>query len=187
VTGSPYSIVPSGASGGTFNSTNYTVACQDGTLTLTPAGLTVSANNASRMAGLPNPPFRGTMVGLQNDDNITAMYQCDATASSPAGTYDIVPTLNDPSSKVGNYAVTINKGVLTVMANPVISNPTIVGRTLRFTVPTAVGSTYVLEYKNLLTDVDWAVAQALAGTGDVVTFTDDTTSSPARFYRIRVE
>jgi hypothetical protein len=69
----------------------------------------------------------------------------------------------------------------------VISKLSIVRQTLSFTVPTVVGSTYVLEYKDSLTDTSWTVAQTLAGTGDVVTFTDDTASSPARFYQIRVE
>jgi hypothetical protein len=53
---------------------------------------------------------------LQNGDNITATYATTATAASPAGTYPIVPTLVDPTAKLGNYAITSNNGTLTVVA-----------------------------------------------------------------------
>ncbi len=79
-------------------------------------------------------------------------------------------------------------GVLTgTAATIVISIPTLAGQTLTFTVSTVVGSTYVLEYKDSLADTSWTVAQTVPGTGDVVTFTDSTTGSAARFYRIRLE
>jgi len=50
-----------------------------------------------------------------NGDNITATYASSATASSPVGPYAIVPTLLDPNSRLGNYAVTINSGTLTII------------------------------------------------------------------------
>jgi hypothetical protein len=150
--------------------------------------LIVTANDTNRLAGQPNPTLTGTLAGLQNSDAITATYQCSATASSPAGTYDIVPVLDDPDSKLGNYNVTLHNGTLTVkQVNVVINIPTLAGQTLTFTVPTVVGSTYVLEYQDSLADTSWTVAQTVPGTGDVVAFTDSTTGSAARFYRIRVE
>src|SRR5205814_440883 len=56
------------------------------------AALTVTANNARRASGLPNPPFNGTIAGLQNSDNVTATYTSSATPASPAGSYPIVPS-----------------------------------------------------------------------------------------------
>ena len=56
----------------------------------------------------------GTLVGVQNGDNITASYATTATTNSPVGTYDIVASLNDPNGKLGNYSVTTNNGILTV-------------------------------------------------------------------------
>ena len=70
---------------GTLAAANYTFAFVDGTLTVTPAALTVTAANASRLYGDPNPVFTGTITGLKNGDNITATYASTATPASPVG------------------------------------------------------------------------------------------------------
>jgi hypothetical protein len=87
-------------------------------LIVTPAPLTVTAANASKLYGAPVPPLTGSIVGIKNGDNITATYATTATQSSPAGTYPIVPALVDPDSKLGNYAVTVINGTLTINPAP---------------------------------------------------------------------
>lgn len=109
-----YPIIPSPSDNGTGALANYVVTLNNGSLTVSPAPLTVTANNATRAFGAPNPAFTGTIVGIKNGDNITATYSTPATASSPAGTYPIIPALVDPTGKLGNYTVTINNGTLTV-------------------------------------------------------------------------
>ena len=106
----PHSIVA------TFNGDPvFDVTSSTGTnVNVAQASLTVTANNKSRPYGAPNPAFDGTITGIQNGDNITATYSTTATQLSPVGTYAIVPTLNDPDSKLGNYTVTINNGTLTI-------------------------------------------------------------------------
>lgn len=79
------------------------------------APLFVTAGSASRAYGTTNPVFSGSIVGLQNGDNITGTYSCSATASSPPGTYPIVPALVDPGNRLGNYSVTTNDGTLTII------------------------------------------------------------------------
>jgi hypothetical protein len=108
-----YSIVP------TLNDPagklgNYSVSLNNGTLTVTPALLTVTAANQSRAYGAANPALTGTVSGVQNGDNLTASFSTVATASSPVGAYSIVPTLNDPAGKLGNYTVNLISGTLTV-------------------------------------------------------------------------
>ncbi|HEV2991759.1 MAG TPA: MBG domain-containing protein, partial [Candidatus Angelobacter sp.] len=93
---------------------NYAVTINNGTLTIAPAPLSVSANNKSRTYGTANPVFDGILTGLQNGDNITAIFTTTATPASPVGTYPITPVLQDPTGKLGNYSVTVNNGVLTV-------------------------------------------------------------------------
>jgi hypothetical protein len=93
---------------------NYTVALSNGVLAVTPAPLTVTASNATRLFGASNPVFTGSIVGLENGDNITAAYSCSAATNSPAGSYPIVPALLDPADRLGNYSVTTNDGTLTV-------------------------------------------------------------------------
>ena len=106
----PTLVDPSGKLG------NYTVASTNGTLSVTAAGLTVVANNASRVYGATNPVFSGTITGIQNGDNITATYATTATEASPVGSYPITPTLVDPSGKLGNYTVASTNGTLSVTA-----------------------------------------------------------------------
>jgi hypothetical protein len=102
---------------------NYRSGVATAMLVVKPAPLTATANNATRSYGAPNPPFSGTLVGVVGSDGITASYSTSANASSPVGTYDIVPSLNDPNNRLGNYLVTLNKGTLTVTADdaPVIT------------------------------------------------------------------
>jgi hypothetical protein len=99
----------------TVNSTNI-MATNSVNLTVSPEPLTVSAASTSRIFGQNNPVFTGTITGLTNNDNITATYSCSATASSPPGTYPIVPALVDPGSRLGNYSATTNDGTLTIYA-----------------------------------------------------------------------
>lgn len=93
---------------------SYAVTLNNGTLTVTPAPLLISADDATRAAGTANPAFTGTVTGLKNGDAITATQASQATAASPAGTYAIVPTLQDASGNLGNYAVSVSNGTLTV-------------------------------------------------------------------------
>ena len=93
---------------------NYNVVINNGTLTVTPAPLSIVADDLTRAAGQPNPAFTGTITGIKNGDDITATHDSPATAGSEAGAYPIVPTLKDASGRIGNYAVTISNGTLTV-------------------------------------------------------------------------
>jgi hypothetical protein len=96
---------------------DYTGSTNIVTLVVQPAPLTVTAANASRLFGQPNPAFTGILTGVTNGDNITATYSTAATTNSPAGAYPIVPALVDPSHRLSNYSITLNNGTLSV--NPV--------------------------------------------------------------------
>ena len=93
---------------------NYTVTASNGTLTITPASLTVRAADQRRLFGAANPPFTGELTGVVAGDAISAMYSTAATVTSPAGTYAITPTLNDAAHRLGNYVVTSTPGTLRV-------------------------------------------------------------------------
>jgi hypothetical protein len=104
---------------------NYNTVSKSVSITVNKAALTVAANNASMNHGSPLPALTGTLTGVVNNDGITASYTTTATSSSPAGTYPITATLNDPNGKLGNYTVTNTSGTLTVTA--VIVTPTTTG------------------------------------------------------------
>ncbi|MGB9122905.1 MAG: MBG domain-containing protein, partial [Candidatus Angelobacter sp.] len=113
-----YPIAAAVSDNGTGALANYTVVINNGTLTISPAPLVVTAANASRLYGDPNPAFTGTITGLKNGDNIGAIFSAAADPTSPVGNYAIIPTLTDPNNKLGNYSVTLNNGVLTVAPAP---------------------------------------------------------------------
>ena len=144
------------------------------------APLTVAANDANRPYGIANPAFSGMITGLQNGDNITATFDSSATPGSPPGAYPIVPSLADPGNLLGNYAVTTNKGTLTVLSPPAVSG-SFANDVFQVSV-SAVGTTnqYVLEASTDLTN--WT---ALITTTSPFTFGDSNAGSfPQRFYRV---
>lgn len=93
---------------------NYNVIINNGTLTVTPAPLSIVADDVTRAVGQPNPAFTGTITGIKNGDDITATHDSPATVGSEAGTYPIIPTLKDASGNIGNYVVSISNGTLTI-------------------------------------------------------------------------
>jgi hypothetical protein len=110
-----YNIVPT-ALGALL--TNYMVIVSNGTLMVSPAPLSVTADDKSRIYATTNPPLTGTIVGVQNNDAISSAYSTPAVVTSPAGTYPIVPT---PSgAALVNYAVATNNGTLAVTTAPLL-------------------------------------------------------------------
>ncbi len=95
VAGGPYSIDSSDATGGTFDPANYTITYANGTLTVDPAGLTYTANQAVRLVGQTNPAFSGTVTGF-------VLGQTQATATT--GTLSFTSTANE-MSRVGQYPI----------------------------------------------------------------------------------
>ena len=104
VVGSPYTITPSAATGGTFTPGNYAITYATGTLTVKPKPLNVKADDKSRVYGEPNPTFTATITGFVNGDPLSVV----------SGAASISTTAN-ASSTVGAspYPITISKGTLT--------------------------------------------------------------------------
>ncbi|MDR3632663.1 MAG: MBG domain-containing protein, partial [Isosphaeraceae bacterium] len=108
-----YAVMPSG-----LNDTNYAISYQAGTLTVTPAPLTVTVDSASKLYGQPLPTFSATDSGLVNGDTPasvgTLLFSTTASAESPTGDFAIAASgLSDP-----NYNVTYIAGTLRVVAAP---------------------------------------------------------------------
>jgi filamentous hemagglutinin family protein len=96
---------------------NYTIVRNDGVLTITPATLTVRANNATRSYGDANPGFTYSVNGLRNGDSSMLVSGVNmftsATASSPVGSYDILASSGTIAS--ANYTLAYANGTLTVL------------------------------------------------------------------------
>ncbi len=97
-----------------LTSPNYTIIYTPGTLTVTPASLTITAPNATRIWGFANPVFTPTATGLVTPPDTLASLgvTCTsaATATSAIGSYPI--TCSGVTSV--NYTTSYVPGTLTV-------------------------------------------------------------------------
>ncbi len=83
-----------------------------GTLTVTPAVLTIQATNATRQFGMANPIFTGGVNGAVNGDVFTLSFSTTAVTLSDVGAYAIVPSAIGPA--LANYTVVPVNGTLTI-------------------------------------------------------------------------
>jgi len=100
---------------GTLTADNYQFSFQDGTLSIVPASLTVTADNKTKTYGDDNPSFTASYDGFVNGDDQTDLsgtlaFSTDATAASGAGVYDISPS----GLTSDNYDITFVDGELNV-------------------------------------------------------------------------
>ena len=103
-----YPVTVSGA-----EAQNYSISYTNGKLIVTEADLiTIKAKSYTREYGETNPAFEFTTEGatLEGVPEIS----CEATATSPVGTYDIIVT----KGTVANYNVTYVAGTLTITKTP---------------------------------------------------------------------
>ncbi|MGE0862557.1 MAG: MBG domain-containing protein [Vicinamibacterales bacterium] len=117
ISGSPYSIVPSTASG--TGLANYSITFVNGQLTITPKPLTITANNATKQYGDLHA-FAGTEFttdGLLAGDTVTsATLTSDGApvnAQVSGSPYSILAS-GASGTGLGNYTIAYNPGVLTV-------------------------------------------------------------------------
>jgi CSLREA domain-containing protein len=107
-----YSISASGAS-----DADYSITYQSGSLSVTPAPLTITADNKTKVAGTANPPLTFTPSGFVNGDTASSLttqptLTTTATPSSPVGSYPITAS----GAANPNYTITYVAGTLTVAA-----------------------------------------------------------------------
>jgi hypothetical protein len=134
------------------------------------APLVVTAIDAGRFYGDPNPTFTGTITGLRSGDNITVVFNTVANTTSAAGSYQIVPTLVDPDGKLATYVVTINPGTLTVTPAPLIVVSDDMSRSAGSPNPTFTGTVTGLKNGDVITAThdSPATADSDAGTYPII-------------------
>lgn len=89
------------------------------TYTITPAPLTIQANNAQRYYGEENPELTCEYIGLKNGETSSVLttqptVYTNATSESNAGTYPIYCT----GAEAKNYTITMQNGTLTINKVP---------------------------------------------------------------------
>jgi hypothetical protein len=101
-------ITPSGLTSG-----NYTIAFNAGTLTITQAALSVTADTKTKAYGAADPAFTVTYAGLVNGDTPGSLGGTLSFGRAPGknvGSYPITPS----GLTSANYTLTFNPGTLTI-------------------------------------------------------------------------
>jgi hypothetical protein len=115
VTTSPvgsYAVTPDG-----LVSLNYNVKYDGrGRLTVNRRTLTVKANDKTRRATDPNPVFDASFDGLIAPDTVASLRLALTFSTTPGATSDSFNIVPAGAATVGNYAVTYQPGLLTMVA-----------------------------------------------------------------------
>ena len=99
---------------------NYLPLTTTFTLTITPAPVTIRADDKSRPINTPNPALTATVTGVVAGQSILPPTPCcttTAVTSSPVGTYPIIPTQPATAGSgtlLSNYTITYVNGTLTI-------------------------------------------------------------------------
>ena len=171
VSNSPYSITASGAA-----DPNYTIGYVAGSLTVTPAPLTIAANNQTKVYGAPLPTLTAGYSGLVNGDtsaSLTAQPTLATTATAlshvTGSPYAITASgAADPDYNIGYVA-----GTLTVS-------------TYAFTYTIGSASQTYGSPANLAADLPATIATNVNGQNLAITYssTGDTATAPVGTYAI---
>ncbi|OOQ57316.1 MBG domain-containing protein [Mucilaginibacter pedocola] len=118
-TTSPVGTYPVTAKGASAN--NYTISYVAGTLTVTPASLTITAADVAKTYGAANPPLAAIYSGFVNGETESALatqpaLSTTAVTASPAGNYPV--TVSGAASS--NYTISYVNGTLRVGAAPLL-------------------------------------------------------------------
>jgi|GEM_PF-2078110 len=98
---------------------NYSIAFTGANLTVTPAALTITANDATKFYGQADPVFTASMTGFVNGetDAVVNGLSLSRTPGSGVGDYPIIPG----GATAANYNITYVNGTLTIKASTGIS------------------------------------------------------------------
>jgi hypothetical protein len=177
-----YLITPSG-----LTSANYTIAFNTGTLSVSKAALSVTADSKTKTYGASDPAFTASYAGFVNNETAAVLGGTLALSRAPGesvGEYLITPS----GLMSANYDITFNTGILTINPSaPVLLPPTITGTgNVVITWSAISNGTYRVQYKSDLNAANWSdLPGDVTAAGSVASKTDPIITG-SRFYRIQV-
>jgi hypothetical protein len=161
---SPVGSYPTTCSGGV--APNYTFAYVAGTMTVTPAALTITASSAQANIGAAIPAITPSYAGFVNSDTASSLSTAPtcsttATSTSVAGTY--------PTSCTGavdpNYVISYVPGTLGLTAAPVTAPAVVTPAAPAAVAATAASTAPAIAFTGAFLDQEWmiGVGALLAG------------------------
>jgi hypothetical protein len=163
----PYAVTGSGLTADNGDYVFVQAAGNATALTITPAPLTITANNQSKVYGAALPAFTASYSGLENGDSTSVVtgltLTSPATVSSNVGNIAITPA----NGVASNYAITFVPGILTITPVTLTYTATPESQVYGTAIPTLPG-----------TVTGFVLGQTLAtATTGTVTFTTPATQS----------
>jgi hypothetical protein len=177
-----YAITPGGLTSG-----NYAITFSPGTLGITKAGLTVTAEDKSKVYGAPDPALTASYAGFVKGETASVLGGALTLVRAPGesvGSYAITPG----GLTSGNYAITFSPGTLEISAHPAVSVSVALDGAAGILISwNAVSNvTYRAQYASDVAAVAWTdlPGDVLASGGEASK--QDADARSPRFYRVRV-
>jgi hypothetical protein len=176
---------------GMVNDANYQGSATN-TLVINKAMLTVTADNKTKIYGMPNPLLTASYNGFVGGESASvlsspAVLNTTATTTSGAGKYPITVS----GAAAANYTIQYVNGTLQVFLAPQLAGAKVsVNGTQQFVVsfPTITGQMYQLEYKDNLSAATWTpLGDSMAGNDAMIAVTNNISASPHRFFQVEVQ
>ncbi len=190
VAGSPYPIIISNALGNA-GLTNYVITYVNGQLTVTPALLTITANNTNKIVGeaLTFGGAEFTAAGLQNSETVgsVTLTSAGATAAAAVGSYPIVPGAPTGGTfSPANYTDNFVNGTLNVLSPPSLAIA-IDGTQYVLTFQAMPGQHYQLQTETDLTTSAWtSLGDPISNINGTV-YVIDAIAVPQAFFRLQIQ
>jgi hypothetical protein len=176
---------------GTINDANYQGGATN-PLVIAPVTLTVTADNKTKIYGMPNPPLTASYNGFVGGQNTNALsspvvLSTTATNTSGAGEYPITAS----GAAAANYTIQYVNGTLRVISAPQLAIAGVsVDGTEQYVVSwqTITNQMYQLEYTADLDTWVWTpLGTPFAGTDGIVAVTNAMNVMPNCFFRVEVQ
>jgi hypothetical protein len=172
------------------SASNYTLIQPIGlTANITPATLTVRADDKTKTYGVTNPPLSVSYSGFVNSEGVEVLagaptLSTSASTNSSPGAYEISVTVGTLSAT--NYIFAFVNGTLTVVG-PQLSSALLSGNQFTLGWLTVAGQTNQIESTtNLITGTWTPLGAPIVGSGNPVIVTNGLDPSPERFFRLRI-
>jgi hypothetical protein len=176
---------------GTINDGNYQGSTTN-TLVINKATLTVTADNKTKIYGMPNPPLTASYNGFVSGENTNVLSSpvvltTTSTTTSDAGAYPITAC----GAAAANYTIQYVNGTLRVISAPQLAIASLsVNGTAQYVVSwqTITNQMYQLEYTSDLGPWVWTpLGTPFAGTDGIVAVTNAMNVMPNCFFRVEVQ
>ena len=180
-----YNVIVTNSAGAVTSTVATLTLLMPPSITLQPTNLTVmpGSNAAFNVTASGSAPlaYQWQFAGTNLAGETATALQLSNVQPPQAGSYQVIVT-----NLAG--AATSAPAALRILVTPEPGSLVLTGNTFSLSLPGVEGLIYTLEYKDVLTDLDWTpIPPSATGAGAILLLQDTNATVPYRFYRIRTE